>query len=250
MDTPQRFPYPTDHSRTPAPSPGGISCRQKSLVGSLRLALLTLLFMGTLTLLFLAPPALLAQDGADSKTLLDGHPSVENPALLKGLDAEMLYQKLLPAMTQGYGLSELSVSTDYKSWQRYNSAPYRSAQHGRRFVNNYANDVASDYGLFEELEQLPPGSILAKDSFTVTDEGQVFSGPLFLMEKMEPGFHPPSGDWRYSMIMPDGSLLGETLGLGAAQVAFCIDCHALVARQDHLFFLPEIHRLPQQEENF
>jgi hypothetical protein len=41
------------------------------------------------------------------------------------------------------------------------------------------------------------------------------------------------------MVMPNGSILGATNGKGSANVAFCIECHASVSDQDHMFFLPE-----------
>ena len=87
---------------------------------------------------------------------------------------------------------------------------------------------------------MPQGAILAKDSFAVTEIGDVFSGPLFVMEKMQPGFNPASADWRYTMIMPDGSLLGTTNGDGSARVKFCVTCHEVVrADRDHMFYVPK-----------
>ena len=70
----------------------------------------------------------------------------------------------------------------------------------------------------------------------------------FVAEKHEipaavAGFNSESGDWRYSMIMPDGSLFGETGGVNAESVDFCIGCHATRSKYDHLFFLPEELRL-------
>ena len=53
--------------------------------------------------------------------------------------------------------------------------------------------------------------------------------PLFLMEKMPAGFSYVTGDWRYIMIMPDGSLFGETRGDGAVTLedAYCFGNCAL-----------------------
>ena len=68
--------------------------------------------------------------------------------------------------------------------------------------------------------------------------------PLFLMEKMAPGFSPESRDWRYTMIMPDGSLFGVTQGEGSGRVKFCITCHETAGDEnDHLFFVPEDYRV-------
>lgn len=94
---------------------------------------------------------------------------------------------------------------------------------------------------------MPPGTILVKDSFTATADGAIFAGPMFIMEKMEAGFNGDSGDWRYTMVMPDGSVFGRTGGENAGNVAFCIRCHATRTNHDHLFFLPEDYRMQRLE---
>ena len=55
-------------------------------------------------------------------------------------------------------------------------------------------------------------------------------------------FNYVSGDWRYTMVMPDGSLYGTTKGDGAERVEFCIGCHLARETQDHLFLVPEAYR--------
>ena len=172
------------------------------------------------------------------------HFTVLEPAGLSGIDAETIYQRLKRDLAAGYRLSAVAYTRAYPRWQRYNIVPYRSAQHGERFVNNYANDAAARYALQEKSGPMPPGAILVKDSFAVTEKGDVFSGPLFVMEKMAAGFNPPSGDWRYTMIMPDGSLMGMTGGEGSARMEFCVTCHAVVGEdQDHMFYVPDDFRV-------
>jgi len=172
------------------------------------------------------------------------HFRVERPAALTGADALTIYNRILDDMVAGYRLSGVPLTEGYRLWRRYNTVPYRSAQHGERYVNNYSNDIAGDYGLFEAAGNLPLGSILVKDSFAVTANGDVFSGPLFVMEKMSTGFNPESRDWRYSMYMPDGSLFGMTNGEGSERVEFCIACHKEAGHnQDHLFYVPERYRV-------
>ena len=171
------------------------------------------------------------------------HFKVADPAALTGAEAQAIYERILADLVRRYRLSGEPGAGAYPKWQRYNTVPYRSATHGERFVNNYANGFGRDYGGFEDAGVMPEGSVLAKDSFAVTGEGEVFSGPLFLMEKMAPGFNADSGDWRYTMIMPDGSLFGTTGGEGEGRVKFCITCHETAAgKSDRMFFMPKEYR--------
>ncbi len=199
-------------------------------------------FSTAFLLAFVAAPAWAQTDVDPSKP--KKHFTVSRPAGLSGADAQDIYDRIEDDMVAGYRLSLEPSARSYGRWPRYNTAPYRSAQHGERFVNNYANDLAQDYRLYERSGPMPAGSILVKDSFAVTKKGDVFSGPLFIMEKMAPGFEPASGDWRYTAIMPDGSLLGTTKGSGSQRMEFCVSCHAQVGdNQDHMFYVPEAYRL-------
>jgi class 3 adenylate cyclase len=172
------------------------------------------------------------------------HFRVERPAELADADALTIYDRILDDMAAGYGKSKIPYAKVYHTWRRYNTAPYLSATHGKRYVNNYANDVAKTYGRFEEAGALPVGSVLAKDSFEVTERGDVITAPLSLMEKMPAGFDPEGRDWRYTVIMPDGTLFGTTNGEGSKRVEFCMECHIAAGdEQDHLFFIPEQHRI-------
>ena len=189
-----------------------------------------------------AGPAVAQSDVSPQKP--SRHFRVERPAGLSGADALTIYNRIQDDMVAGYRLSGLPFVDRYRSWRRYNTVPYRSAQHGERFVNNYANDAAKDYRHFEASGEMPAGSALVKDSFAVTKRGDVFSGPLFVMEKMPAGFNLASRDWRYTMIMPDGSLFGATNGEGSDRVEFCVTCHKLAGREnDHLFYIPKRYRV-------
>ena len=143
-------------------------------------------------------------------------------------------------MLVGYSASGLQTSRHYSGWSNYSQRPYVSDTHGSRYVSNYANAVGSAYGRFEDSGPMPVGTVLAKDSFLVTPDGKVSVGPLFLMEKMPAGFRAESGNWQYTLVMPNGTVAGVTNGAGDANVEFCIGCHAAVGdTQDHMMFLPE-----------
>jgi|TARA_B100000315_G_scaffold242699_1_gene265179 hypothetical protein len=161
-------------------------------------------------------------------------------------DAEAMtaYDCAKDEMAAAYKMSGLPAAGQFMNWKNYANNPYPSATHGGRYVNNYGNDTARNYGRYENVGVLPTGSVLAKNSFGVNGAGKVMIGPLFLMEKMPAGFNTDFGDWRYSMVMPDGSIFGRTGGKGSAKVQFCADCHtALGAEQDHLLFMPPQYRM-------
>ena len=163
---------------------------------------------------------------------------------LSKAEANALYNCLKGEMKTAYAKSGNLWAKWYSQWAKFSNQPYVSATHGNRFVHNYASKkAAGPYGKFEKVGKMTRGGILAKDSFTVTPQGRVSVGPLFLMEKMSGGFLKASNDWRYTLIMPNGQTVGTTEGKGSKNVKFCITCHQAVADgQDAMFFLPEEYR--------
>ncbi|GAB4224210.1 MAG: hypothetical protein Tsb0032_28300 [Kiloniellaceae bacterium] len=172
------------------------------------------------------------------------HYRISDPAQLGPTTAQAFYEELRADLREGYAQSGDVTAGSYQTWVRFNTAPYNSMTHGRRYVNNYANDIAGAYGAAEQAGRFPVGSVVAKDSFVVTQSGEVEPGPLFVMEKMPAGFNYVTGDWRYSMVTADGTLAGRTGGPGEARVEFCISCHLAREAQDHLFFVPPAFRPP------
>lgn len=163
---------------------------------------------------------------------------------LSKAEANALYKCLKGEMKTAYAKSGNLWAKWYSQWAKFSNQPYVSATHGNRFVQNYASKkAAGSYAKYEKVGKMRRGGVLAKDSFTVTPQGRVSVGPLFLMEKMGAGFMKASNDWRYTLIMPNGQTVGTTKGKGSNNVKFCITCHQAVADgQDAMFFLPEEYR--------
>jgi hypothetical protein len=196
------------------------------------------------SLLLSISPAFSAQAQLSDLVQPKQHLTIERPGRLGDAEAIALYQNIRERVHGGYRLAAHAAVADLCDWPLYNRAPYLSATHGRRYVNNYANPLARAYGRYEQAGPMPVGAVLAKDSFTVTRQGEVFAGALFVMEKMPAGFNPAGSDWRYTMIMPDGSLFGTTKGEGSDRVDFCITCHQAVPAEHHqLFFVPPAYRI-------
>jgi hypothetical protein len=159
-------------------------------------------------------------------------------------EAVALYDCLMKELKAAYAKSDDPVALSYQSWPRYSTRAYVSATHGERRVQNYANPAARAYGAYEAAGEMPRGAVLAKDSFTVGKDGHAKVGPLFIMEKMTDGWNAASDDWRYSMIMPNGSVFGTTKAAGSQKVQFCADCHMAVAPEvDSMMFMPEEYRV-------
>ncbi len=163
------------------------------------------------------------------------HFRVRNPARLGATEAGQVYQRLADDIEAAY---RRAVGGGYRDWRRYNSAPYLSSTHGQLYVNNYANEAGAAYGRYERSGALPEGAVLVKDSVRATADGAIAPGPIFVMEKMAAGFNYVSGDWRYSVIGPEGELWGATNGAGAERVDYCIGCHLAREATDHLYFPP------------
>ncbi|MEM7463030.1 MAG: cytochrome P460 family protein [Pseudomonadota bacterium] len=173
---------------------------------------------------------------------LNDHIFLENPAQNAEAEAGKIYQSLKDEMEVSYEMSGIPEIKNYQSWDLFNSLPYLSETHGRRYVNNYANKVGANYGKLAKGEKHAPGTVLAKDSLTLTDNGQFFPGALFIMEKLAAGTNPQTADWRYIMISPDGSVFGDTTGDQRENVNYCHDCHKVRASYDYVFYIPEEFR--------
>lgn len=187
------------------------------------------------------PSGAKAAEGERENTL---HPAIADPANISPIRAEEIYQAIRNQVRDNYARSGDPLFFEYQHWKRFTRAPYRSPNHGERFVNHYANATAREYRKYENAGALPAGSIVIKDSFTVTKQGQVMTGPLFMMEKMPKGFRSLAGNWRFMMLRPDGATVGLTGGANDGAVRFCAECHAKAgAAHDYLYFMPDEARL-------
>jgi hypothetical protein len=177
---------------------------------------------------------------AHAQEPLRQHLTIEDPGRLTAAEANAVYDDIADELAGMYAISREPAAERYRRWTRHNIAPYLSATHGNRYVNNYANRMAQDYAtVATQGGALPAGSIIAKDSFTVTHDKEVFGAALFLMEKLAPGTSSETADWRYVMILPDGSFIGDSRGMGADDVAYCHGCHRQRADTDFLYYVPK-----------
>jgi hypothetical protein len=199
-------------------------------------------FMSVLGALLTSAPILavpvpaIAQDGDAEMSPISGDPKAPRrhfrlmyPAELTPRKAGEIYAIIRSALQAGYSRSGSATAGAYQGWRRFNTAPYLSASHGNHYLNNYVNEIgAAAYGRYEKAGKLPVGSVIAKESFSMTRSGEILLGGLFVLEKMPAGFNYARGDWKYTFIQADGTLFGETHGKGAKRVEYCIGCHLAV----------------------
>lgn len=161
--------------------------------------------------------------------------SDEEPPNLSDAEAVAAYDCISPYMAKAYRKSCHPAAVAYQKWNRFSRISYPTEAHGVRFMNNYANQAARiDYGKWEAAGDMPGGSVLAKDSFIVGDNGKISVGPLFMMAKGKVGSNTAMRDWQYTMIMPDGAMRQN-----ADIQKFCNDCHSRAgAEDDYLMFVP------------
>jgi hypothetical protein len=179
--------------------------------------------------------------GLASSDVPTDHPPVANPAELDGARAESIYRAIVDTMIANYAVSGDPVVKGYKSWTRYNLAPYRSSNHGNLFVNVYANDIAHGHKLFGSSGPMPEGAQIVKDSFVVTRDGKILVGPFVLMEKLARGSSPATADWQYMMVGANGDIVGISGTLNAEQMRACHACHAKAPPgHDHLYPPPKM----------
>lgn len=161
--------------------------------------------------------------------------ATKEPPALSEAEAVGAYDCVRSHMANVYAKSCHPTAIAYHNWRRFSRISYPAEAHGVRFMNNYANKTAMvDYGKWEAAGAMPSGSVLAKDSFIVGEDGKVSVGPLFLMAKGTAGMNAITRDWRYTMITPNGSVRQD-----AAIQTFCNKCHRRAgAEDDNLMFLP------------
>jgi len=146
-------------------------------------------------------------------------------------------------MRTTYAKSGLEEAAQFFNWINVTKSPYQSSTHGDRYLVNIVNETGKDYAKFEQAGKLPAGSIIAKPTIIGQKDGTAKVGPLFIMEKMPSGWNTASMDWKYTMVLADGSLFGQTNGKNSNAMTFCIECHnAMGEASDGLAFLPEKYR--------
>ena len=142
-------------------------------------------------------------------------------------EAQVVYDCIAADLHAGYMTGDkkwipIGYVADYRSWTPANTLPANPGFHGGRFLLTWINDVgAEEYLKFaeEDAVNIPAGTVIAKESFSVTVAGKVKHGPLFIMEKRVAGTSPETNDWYYMAVAPNGMPMAVNV------MKACNECH-------------------------
>lgn len=170
----------------------------------------------------LAAGSLVAGGAAEAGPCDPGKPAGE----LSLEEAQKVYECLRDSLYAGYNKAEkpepwAGYAKAYREWTPVSALPGNPGFHGGRFLLTYVNEVGAEEYLkyLEERGPMPAGTVIAKESFAVTDKGEAKPGPLFFMVKAEPGGAPETADWLYALVTPGG----EQMKLDTKKA--CAECH-------------------------
>jgi hypothetical protein len=138
----------------------------------------------------------------------------------------------------GYAQSKHALAGLLSEWERTSETPFIYDAVGERYLVVYANDLAigEEETLWLDRDR-PVGATLGIASFSLGPENQMIPEPLLIYEKLVQGYQFGRGNWRQTMIAPDGGLIGVTKGPGADQLTVCQDCAARSADRVYLALL-------------
>ncbi len=157
---------------------------------------------------------------------------VEDPFDLTEAQIGEIYACIGDKMVTGYSKQGSEIAASYRNWTVSGTRPAVAGAHSNRLLLTFANDIAAEqYLKFEEEGvKMPVGSILAKESITISKKKKAARvGPLFIMTKLEDGASPDTGDWEYSGLQPNGKPM-------KFKQSFCHSCHVSWESQDALAY--------------
>ncbi|PUB09872.1 cytochrome P460 family protein [Yoonia sediminilitoris] len=166
--------------------------------------------------------------------------TAEDPYDLTEAEIAAFYDCLKESMAEGYASQGDAVGNAYRDWTITQTAPGLAGVHGNRLLITYANEFAAEqYLQYAEDITMPVGSVLAKESITLSSKRQAARpGPLFIMTKLAEGEAPEADDWLYAGVQPNGKEM-------KIKQSFCHDCHVNYDYQDNLAYPLEEVRISQ-----
>jgi len=142
-----------------------------------------------------------------------------------------------PAAVDEDHYAPLDVGADYATYRKLTDHPFRSLDHGSRWVDVYVNTVGA--AAYLSGAPIPVGTIIVKTSWQ--DDGGAPSsvaGPIFVMAKRPRGYSPAHHDWYFAIHWAKpppaeaAKFGGPIYWRGRSpRAAYCWECHDLYDRQ-------------------
>ena len=182
---------------------------------------------------------------AHASDVVDGDCNVLKPTdELTYEEASAVYACISDELLAGYQTGDkrwvpAEFVNDYRSWTPASTLPANPGFHGERYLLTFVNDAgAAEYIKYEaERGPMPEGTVIAKESFGIGDDGKVKPGPLFFMQKAAAGASPKTNDWYYMAVAANGTPMGVNV------FTACNECHEGFADSDYLGYPVEEARI-------
>lgn len=154
-------------------------------------------------------------------------------------DLQALYECLRPELIKGYQKRDNAIAAAYIDWNAASIAPQAPGMHSGQYLMTYVNPIGFDQYVKYRTEgnEMPVGTIIAKEAFTIKKTGKISKGPLLFMEKVGLEDASETAGWKYSGIKPNG----KKLKVKAKD--FCHACHQAWPGNDFLGYPLEAVRI-------
>ena len=149
---------------------------------------------------------------------------------------DTLYECLRPIFVESYAKKKKEIGVAYSSWKGVSTRPAAPGVHSGQHLMTYVNDIGFDQYIQYNADntEMPIGTIIAKESFTIKDSGKIKYGPLLIMTKVGDE-KADTGGWDYTGLKPNGKTLKVD------KKGFCHACHQAYAAQDSLGYpVPDV----------
>lgn len=183
--------------------------------------------------------------GMSTPSYADGHScnvgkSVDDVSYREAHDVYLCLER---KMFDGYNTGDkkwvnASHVGQFRTWKAASTLPANPGFHSNRFLFTYVNPIGeAAYTQYRDGVVMPVGTVIAKESFSISSKGKAKPGPLFIMEKVAPGTSPKTGDWFYTMV----SAKGKPQAINVFKA--CHECHSGFADSDFVGFpVEEVRR--------
>ena len=144
-------------------------------------------------------------------------------------DLQGLYDCLRPELVAGYQRGDNAIAQAYTDWNAASAAPQAPGVHSAQYLMTYVSPASYDQYVQYNTDgtEMPIGTQIAKEAFTIADGGKIQKGPLLFMEKVGLEQRPDTAGWKYSGIKNNGK------NLSVDEKGFCHACHQAWPGQDY-----------------